>query len=158
MFVWLSFFVNCHYSLYDPNHKTGNSIWCTYHLQRNYIRKTSIPLANEPFWQVSYGMCPPIYVTQCIISTSHVLEILIDLFWQCPWYIFFHSFFALRVLVGIFGFLTFVFMLFMFQNVAMGGHKTYYFSDVGYRGNESPPHLEWIAHVNFYSWKYCLKF
>jgi len=24
-----------------------------YHLQRNYIRKISIPLASEPLWQVS---------------------------------------------------------------------------------------------------------
>ncbi len=127
MVVWLSFSPNCCYSFYHPNLKIGISIWCTCHLQRNYIRKTSIPLANEPFWQVSCGMCPPIYVTRCIIFASHVLEILMDLFWPCPWYIFFHSFFALKVLVGIFGFLTFVLM---FQNLAMGGHKAYYFSDV----------------------------
>ncbi len=74
------------------------------------------------------------------------------------WYIFFHSFFALRVLVGIFGFLTFVFMLFMFQNLAMGGHKTYSFGDVNCKDSASPLHLEWIAHVSYYSWKYCLMF
>jgi len=27
----------------------------------------------------------------------------------------------------------------------MGGHKTYYFGDVSYKGSASPLHLEWIA-------------
>jgi hypothetical protein len=35
-----------------------------------------------------------------------------------------HFLFALGILVGIFGFLKFVFMLFMFQNLAMGRQKT----------------------------------
>jgi len=49
-------------------------------------------------------------------------------------------------------------MLFMFQNLAMGGHKTYYFGDVNYKDSASPLHFEWIAHVSFYSWKYYLMF
>jgi hypothetical protein len=46
-----------------------------------------------------------------------------DMFQPGPWYNFFHYFFALRFLVGIFGFLTFVLTLFMFQNLAMRGQK-----------------------------------
>ncbi len=83
MVVWLPSVFNCCSSLYDPNHKTGNSIWCTCRLQKNNIRKTSIPLASEPFWWASCGMCPPIYITQCIISAFPLLEILMHLFFQC---------------------------------------------------------------------------
>jgi hypothetical protein len=32
---------------------------------------------------MSCGMCPPIYVTQCIIFVFPLLEILMHLFFQC---------------------------------------------------------------------------
>ncbi len=80
------------------------------------------------------------YRSCCIFSNIHILSIFSFILSSC-----FRNFDICVHVVQV-------------SNLAMGGHKTNFYGDVSYKGSASPLHLEWTAHVRFYSQRYCLMF
>ncbi len=108
-----------------------------------------------------------------IISAPLVLQILMDLFpnslsihllsYRSWWICFDHVlgiFFSFSLCFRNFGWDFWIFEICVHvvhvSESSNGKAKNYYYGDVSCRGSASPLHLEWTAHVNFYSWRYCL--